>query len=612
MTALLVSLVLASSTSSLASAVGALAMGCTSFSCPSSGGNCDQQLGPSAENGENAVLGYDINAGTGNLFLSATDAKAQPALGPELVFSRYYNSEGWQSGAGYGNGDVGLGYGWTFSYSWQASMVGTNTVRIVTSMGRSIYFTSANGNGQAPWTPPAGEFGNLTGGPSTGFTYTTKFGTAFAFDTTGNSGRLLSITPADNTAVTVAYSAGTQISSVTSGGLSLTFAWTNGHISSITDPNGQTWSYAYDASWNLVNVTSPLMIGGVAVGTAYLYTTYTITDGTMQWTFSNSGYPHNLTGIEQNWNGASTYQYAANFNYDSAAVITAASGEINQSLLREVDLSYTFCSDTASTANAALNGGTKTITTNPVAGLQRITEISATGGSGAVGSEWSTVQYQWNPDATLYVVTDGNWNYAVYDNYDALGNPQTVIEGYSSSVARTTNYTYHPVLSRPLTISRTSVDGTHTHTKTFDYDSDYNTNYNQAPTNFLHQIVETGQTDTTMSGALGSTVTETTQFYYDSSSRIMEVTRPAYGGSSAMTLFTYWPATAGANEANRLEQVQQETTATTYLTSTYDTYDGDGRLMYMTDPNGMYHQAYYDAVGHPMVTYDQDPTQSSG
>lgn len=212
--------------------------------------SCYPTLGPAAQNGEDANLGYDINAATGNLFLAQPDIHVHPALGPDLNFVRYYNSQG--SGA-----DIGLGPNWTHSFSWSITINPGKTAVIVTDTGREILFT-ANGTG---WTPQNGEFGSryLFGGGKS--LYFDKFGTSHGFD---SSGRLYTIQPADNYAISIAYSSGTQISSVTTGncptattctgGASLQFSYSGSHISSISDPAGATWLYGY---------TSPFILQGI-------------------------------------------------------------------------------------------------------------------------------------------------------------------------------------------------------------------------------------------------------------------------------------------------------------------------------------------------------------
>jgi hypothetical protein len=200
---------------------------------------CNPALGPAAENGEDANLGYDINAATGNLFLAQRDIHVVPPLGGNLDFVRYYNSQ--RDGA-----DVGLGPNWTHSYSWSISIQGKTAV-ITADTGREILFTAV---GSDNWKPQNGEFGALV--TLGGYQYTDKYGTAYQFDP--STGRLMRIVPADNYPITINYSGGNQISSVSTyrcsastpcSVSSLTFSYSGSHISSVTDPSGAVWLYGY-------------------------------------------------------------------------------------------------------------------------------------------------------------------------------------------------------------------------------------------------------------------------------------------------------------------------------------------------------------------------------
>ena len=574
----------------------ALVAGCTTLACPTAGANCDQMLGPPSAVGEDALLGYAINAGTGNLYLSATDISVQPALGPPLVFARHYNSQGWSGAVGAGYGNLGLGVGWTHTYSWFASAnpSNANQVRIVTDTGRAIYFNSANQNGAAPWTAQVGEFGSLGGGFSTGFTYTDKFGTQFQFDnTTSNYGRLLSIAHADNsTPITVTYGNGGSVpTAVTSGDKTLTFySPLPGHLS-VSDPVGNVWSYVQDSNGNLVTVVLPNLSGSTNGEILYGYGSLLVNGRA----FSNGGNVNQLTSIQVE-QSANVFNYSGLFSYSGGELVEADSGVAGPAFLRDVQLSYSLCQDANSTTDVNLNGGFKAITSSVVAGVQRIASYVAAAGSGSPG-EWSSGSYSWSPSLELNSVTDGNHVTTAFQGYDGLGNPQTIVEASGTPLARTTSVVWHPLLSRPLSISRTSVDGTHSHQVVFDYDSDYNTTYNQAPTNLVHQVVQIGQTDTSMSGTLNGTVTETTQVYYDSSNRLSEVLRPAFGGGQTATLYHYY-ALSNEPTSNRLYHASVQIGPSSYLTWEDDKYDANGRVTAWTDPNLVYHTAAFDQLGH--------------
>jgi Domain of unknown function (DUF6531) len=171
-------------------------------------------LGPASINGEDAHLGYDINAATGNLFLAQPDILVHPPLGPDLHFIRFYNSLG-------GGRDVGLGPNWTNSYSWSlqywADVSGAPQALITADTGQMLIFGFSAQT--SSWTAPPGEFGSLVGSAGANWVYTNKYGTQYSFD---GSGRLISIKPADNSPITIQYTTGMEIKSVTSGNPSKT------------------------------------------------------------------------------------------------------------------------------------------------------------------------------------------------------------------------------------------------------------------------------------------------------------------------------------------------------------------------------------------------------
>jgi YD repeat-containing protein len=610
---------------------------------------CMPALGPASVNGADANLGYDINAATGNLFLPQPDIHAHPALGPDLDFIRYYNSQG--NGA-----DIGLGPNWTHTFSWSLTLFSMPRVigskaqnplqaMVVADTGQVHLFTFQKR--ASIWFPQPGEFGSLTtvlvhliaAKDITTYVYTTKFGIAYTFDTTG---RLLSIKPGDNTAITITYSSGTQISQVTSGGLSLVFSYTGKHISSITDPAGAQWQYAYSPAsgipWfvpqvllsqagtgGVQTVTAPLANatpGAVHGTTLYAYGPQTM-GGT---TFSpGTGSTGALTGYAVVTSGGgpppprgttirlnAAQSILGLFSYTNSAasvtavapgtpmVVEAASGIVAGKLLRDVQMTY----GNGGVAVATVNGGIKTISsTSPFAGYFRLSQIVSTAGSGTPG-ELTAEAWTWNSNLTLASHKDGNNNVTLFGSYDSLGNPTTITEASGTPQARTTTLTYHPVLSRPLSIARASVDGIagHQHILTWDYDSDYNTSYNQSPTNYVHQVVESGYTDNNLAGGLGKLETHTVQIKYSSLNQVTSISGP----TTQLTTYSYSPTGYPATESRA--------TGTTTLTTNLSGYDADGRLTNVNDANGNINLIKYDLEGFvtnvQVISADQSQASS--
>jgi len=625
--------------------------------------SCNPILGPAAINGEDADLGYDINAATGNLFLAQPDIHVHPGLGPDLDFVRFYNSQG--------NGvDIGIGPNWTHSFSWSIKFggIGAKDAAIVADTGRVIHF-SFTGNS---WKPQDGEFGSLNianpPGQAQSSIYTDKFGTAYSFD---SSGRLNTIQPPDNYPINITYSGGTQISSVTSGpaciprlclAASIRFSYSGSHISSISDPAGAVWLYGYtppfipglcvptrfvacpaqlsqSGTGLLQTVTIPnarIPLSSVHGMTLYSYSTQTAGGITV----SPTREPALLTGYAVITNAGPwrsgipqsnvTEAILGLFIYSASTggqpvMVEAASGVTSQ-LLRHVKLQYSPQSSGAPKAGdqlittVFLNGGNKTITSTYVNSTDtRLASITSTAGTGIPG-EMQTESWTWNTNLTLDRHSDGNNINTFFGPYDSLGNPMAIVEAIGTPQARTTRITWHPVLSRPLSITQESVStpncftfsipGCQTHQVIFDYDQpvnhEYSTSWNGAPTNYLYQIVEIGYTGTDLSASLkGGQQSHTVQIARDAIHRITSISGPRTG---QLTSYAYSPS------SGFLATETRSVTSGKSLITTYSGYDGDGRVTSVIDPNGNVTKTAYDLAGAVLSSgvYSADGVSSSG
>jgi YD repeat-containing protein len=639
--------------------------------------SCQPALGSAATNGEDADLGYDISAATGNLFLAQPDIHVHPALGPDLNFIRYYNSQG--NGA-----DIGLGPNWTHSFSWSITINPGKNALIVTDTGREILFT-ANGSG---WTPQNGEFGSLAAASGSVPVYTNKFGTAYTFDP---SGRLIYIQPADNYAIRINYSSGIQISSVTSEGPcatpalcaeitgpSLQFSYFGSHISSVSDPAGAVWLYGYTpplipglcVSTRIPRSTRPTQL--LQTGTGLLQTV-TIPNANLPAyavhgmilysynqqaiggaTFSPGTGPAQLTGYAA-ITGANPVQYSGGlpqpqsnvteavlglFSYINAPasgepmVAEVASGVVAGQLLRDIQISYTApIPDVQLVTTVKLNGGSKTITSTYIDPFDaRLASVASTAGTGSPG-EMQSESWKWNGNLTLAEHWDGNNIQTVFgSHYDALGNPTSITEAFGTPQARTTRIAWHPVLSRPLTVLKESVttpgcfnssNPCQTHQTVFDYDppvgGQYSNAWNVAPSNYLYQIVEIGYTAADLSGDMMQMI-HTAQIKRDTNHRVVSVSGPAAG---QFTAYDYSPSTGYLLYKTQVVQEIVCTPITTEslcgvptktLTTTFSTYDNDGRLTAVVDPNGSVTETAYDFAGMEISStiYSAGGTYSGG
>jgi len=227
-------------------------------------------------------VGDPINFGTGNEYREDTDL----ALG-SLTFHRYYNSH-------VSTASAHLGAHWRHVYDRSVISYG-QIATAFRSDGRQFYFIASGG----AWTPDADVADTLSqvndaGGNLIGWSYTdASTREVESYDAQGN---LLSITDLNGQITTLAYSTASTPASVApktgllitvtdSRGRQLSFTYnTQSNISAVTQPDGSATSYAYDANGNLNKVTYP-----DTQYRQYVYNESTLT--------SNTNLPHALTGL---------------------------------------------------------------------------------------------------------------------------------------------------------------------------------------------------------------------------------------------------------------------------------------------------------------------------
>ncbi|MFC1429610.1 RHS repeat-associated core domain-containing protein [Streptacidiphilus sp. N1-3] len=152
--------------------------------------------------------------------------------------------------------DGPLGWGWTFNYNQHATTdATTGNVTVRQEDGSSVTFLDASGT----YTPSAPRFdATLTKSGST-YTYTRLGQAIFSFDVA--TGHLLSEQDLAGSkastpyATVLAYDSSGHLSTVTDpAGRTFTFTWTGSHITKLADSAGRTLTYAYDANDNLTDV----------------------------------------------------------------------------------------------------------------------------------------------------------------------------------------------------------------------------------------------------------------------------------------------------------------------------------------------------------------------
>ncbi len=190
-----------------------------------------------------------VNSYNGVLFYQRADLSIPNRSMPlEAVF--YYNSS-------YADTNYGYGRGWTLGYEYRYT-ADSSGVTIMTGDGRKDTYTGNTGGSPVHiYTAPAGVFSTLTA-DSNGYTLRTKEGVQYIFADT-LSKCVTQIRDRNNNALHFAYSNGHLDSISDDNGRSIILTWTDSLLTSLTANVGdRTWQYAYDILGNLVSVTNPM------------------------------------------------------------------------------------------------------------------------------------------------------------------------------------------------------------------------------------------------------------------------------------------------------------------------------------------------------------------
>jgi YD repeat-containing protein len=263
----------------------------------------DPTIPPANENTNQTTAGDPVNVANGNVTRDETDLTL-PGVGMSLAFSRHYDS---QSAA-----DSGMGIGWTYSYSDFLTAHPDGSIDWRNDSGNQFRFTLVTGGGYAT---PDSLHGTLTA-VAGGYRFTDKYGLVHEFD---SGGKLTQIRDRNGNGAALAYAGGrlATVSQLAAPTRTLNFAWTNGHITAVTDFTGRQWTYAYSGDY-LASVTSPSDASTPVAVVRYDY--YPNSDQAL------GGLLRQITEAD---GAATTYSY-----YPNRAAFQVTDAESNQQTLR--------------------------------------------------------------------------------------------------------------------------------------------------------------------------------------------------------------------------------------------------------------------------------------
>jgi RHS repeat-associated protein len=471
------------------------------------------------------LVGNPINVTTGNMYTQQEDLASPSAFG-RFAFTRTYNSQSTYAGP--------LGLGWTHPFTFELTELQSGAIRVRNGEGNVRFYELVSGS-TATYRPaaPARDTSILVKHAG-GFTQTERNGLRREFDP---SGRALSIINRAGWQLSFGYTDGFLTAVTDPGGRTLSFSYTNGKLTRVEGPGGLVATYAYDAQGQLVGVTD-------ALGTRW---TYAYSDGS----------PPRLTSV-RDANGSVVEKHS--YDDQGRVIFTWGAGGLQARTLEYVDASTTRVTtqvtdsfDRVTTYHFGIFGD-----------LPLITQIQ---GPCPCGSPDSTFDYDAQGRPISQVDAQGR---ATTFAYDADGNLVTVTDALKQVTALTYN-AFGQVL--------TTTDPTGA-TTTFAYEE--TTGFLLQVTNALGHTTTLASDANNLPGAITDPRGNRTTFLYASTGLLSAATDP----TGATATFSYDPAGRPLETRDALGGTIRST------------YDLRGRPLTVTDPLGAATQFHYDLAGN--------------
>ena len=509
--------------------------------------NTDKTLGCSAN-----LKGDPCDVSTGNQFHSEIDLPATAGL---PAISRFYNS-GLAMGffsRGFAPHELVMGQGWTGTQRPRFETIRgqPNTLILRRPDGRGLTFRY---NG-AVWQPDADVGISLAGDGRGGVIATLRDGTIERY---ARDGGLSSLT--DPAGRTTTYDHGGENVTAIMGpfGHRLTLGYNSySLLSSITDPEGRAITYEYlnptgtaGGGWNLTRVNYP-------DGTAKLYH------------YEDPVFRHYLTGVSYVAADGQVSRYTT-FVYGDI-IGKATRDELAGGMQR---FTFRYDSDTQTTVTDAANNA-EVMTFQDNLGMKNlVAKVNATDGKSF------TQIFDANNNLTCQKDEEGR---VMMYTYNTTNQKTSQTEGLSgtcaapqtTSATRTTMYQYlSATRDLPTVIESPSVNAGSLKRTEIAYQGNL-------PTSITQRGYAPG----------GTAVSRTVALQYNSSGQVTRIDGPRTDVNDVTTL-----ACNECTSGGGCGQLRSITNALGHVT-TYDFYDANGRLLRMTDPNGLVTNYSYDPRG---------------
>lgn len=478
-------------------------------------------------------VGNPCNPATGNKYQAETDFDSDVI---DLGFTRHYNS-------GAFNVNSPLGYGWSHQLAPSLEIL-TGKIFIHQADGRAEWFVLSNGL----WQGDADSQLRLTQDAS-GYTLTNQLGAVERYNT---AGRIVSRTEANGRATTYSYDGSQRLATVTGPfGHSLQLAYDSANrIGSVTYPDGLSSQYQYDSAGNLSKV---------------IYQ-----DGSFKlYHYENTSLPHALTGItDENGDRYATWAYDS----QGRANLSKHAGDVEQ-----VALSYN--NDNSTDVVDSFNAS-RHYTFQTILNVQKLTAISQPAGAGSVAA---THTQSYDANGNLASRTDFNGNLSCYA-YDLSRNLETVrVEGLAPSSSCPANLSAYTPAPNSIERKLSTLWHANYHLPTQIDEAGRRTAFNyDAGGNLLSKTV----TDT------ATQQSRTWAYTYNILGQVLSANGPRTDVND-ITTYSYY----ADNTANHKPGDLWKITNALNHTTTFTAYDANGRLLSLTDPNGLVIGFAYDARG---------------